>query len=204
MAWRFPVWIFSAVLSKSICISALRSSSNSLVILFIHSAFPLCSFGCHIFFKIVRFLLNPVVGMFSRHLQPVIGRIFFRCFGMSCFVCIVLAFVDISLIFFLSPVLSGSFPQIVLLFWLVLHFPFCSNIFQRLFVWWFWPVFVDFLSAFPVEFPILVLIFSSCFLRGSQCSHKLISPLHRLVLLIRLYHSLICEVILDLFYLFLS
>ena len=50
---------------------------------------------------------------------------------------------------------------------------------------------VEFLSAFAVEFPILVLIFSSCFVRASQFFHKLISPLHRLVHLIRLYYSLI-------------
>ena len=48
-----------------------------------------------------------------------------------------------------------------------------------------------FLSACPVEFPIQVLIISSCYLRGSQFSHKLISPLHRFVHLIRLYYSLI-------------
>ena len=48
-----------------------------------------------------------------------------------------------------------------------------------------------FLSAFPVEFPILVLIFRSYFLRGSQFSHKLILLLHRLVHLIWLYYSLI-------------
>ena len=97
--------------------------------------------------------------MFSRHLLPIVGRIFFRCCGIFCFVCIVLLFVDISLIFLLSPVLSGLFPQIVPLFLLVLPFPFCFNIFQRLFVLLFWPFFVDLLSAFPVEFPILVLIF---------------------------------------------
>ena len=175
--------------------------SNSLVILFIHSAFPLCSFGCHIFSKIVRFLLHLVVGMSSHHLLLVIGRLFFRSFEIFSFVGIILSFFHISLVFLLSPVLFGLFPQVVLLFF---PFPFCSNIFQRLFVLSFWPVFVDFLSAFPVEFPILVLIFSSCFLRVSQCSHKLISPLHRLVHLIRLYYLLICKVVLDLSYSFLS
>ena len=135
------------------------------------------------FFKIARFLLHPVVGMFSCHLLPVVGRIFFRCFGMSSFVCFVLPFVNISLIFLLSPVLSGLFPQVVLLFFLVRSFPF--------------------LSAFPAEFPILVLIFSLSFFMGSQCSHKLISPLHRLVHSIRLYYSLIYKVVLDLFHSFL-
>ena len=118
---------FSVVLSKSMCISAFGlslSPSNSLVILFIHSAFPLCLFGCHIFYKIVRFLLHPVVGMFLCHLLQVVSRIFFRCFGMFYFVCIVLPFVDMFSIFLLSPVLLGLFLQVVLLFFLVLPFHF--------------------------------------------------------------------------------
>ena len=50
-AFQFDI-LFSVVLSKSMCISVLGpslSSSSSLVILFIHSAFSLCFFGCHIF-----------------------------------------------------------------------------------------------------------------------------------------------------------
>ena len=91
-----------------------------------------------------------------------------------------LPFVDISLISLLSPELSGLFPQVVLLFFLVFYFAFCSHIFQDLSVLPFWPVFVViFLSGFPVEFPILVLTVSSCFLKGPQFSHTLISPLHR-------------------------
>ena len=82
--------------------------------------------------KIVRFLWRLVVGMFLCHALPVVDRIFFRCFGMSCFVCIVLLFVDISLISLLWPELSGLFPQVVLLFFLVLSFAFCSHIFQDL------------------------------------------------------------------------
>ena len=141
------------------CISAFRpfsSPSNSLVILFIHSAFSSCFLLPYFSSKLFGFFFwPPVVGMFSCHL-PVVNRIFFRCFGVSCFVCIVLPFVAISLIFLLSPVLSGLFPQVLLLFLLVLPFPFCSYIFQRFsFVLSFWPVFVDFLSAFPI----LVLIF---------------------------------------------
>ena len=118
------------------CISVFgpfSSPSNSLVILFILLDFPLCSCGCHIFSKsfgvfCIRLLL------FFRVISTQNGRIFFRCFGMSCFICIVLPFVGISLIFLLLPVVSGLFPQVVLLFFLVLPFPFCSNISQRLFV----------------------------------------------------------------------
>ena len=84
--------------------------------------------------KNVRFLWRPVVGMFLYHTLPVVDRIFFRCFGMSCSVGIVLPFVDISLISLLSPALSGIFLQVVLLFFLVLSFPFCSHISEDLFV----------------------------------------------------------------------
>ena len=107
------------VLSKSMCISVLglsSSPSSSLVILFIHSGFSLCFLVAIFSSKIVRFLWHPVVGMFSCHSFPVVGRIFFRCFGKSYFVCIVLPFVDISLIFLLWPALSGLFTQVVLLF----------------------------------------------------------------------------------------
>ena len=137
MNWPFPVWyFFSIALSKSVCISAFGPSSSlssSLVILFIHSAILLCLFGCHILVQIVRFLLHPVVGMFPCHLLPLVGKIFFRYLGSSSFICIVSSFVDISLILLLSPELSGLFPQVVLLFFPVLPFPFSSNIFLRLF-----------------------------------------------------------------------
>ena len=97
--------------------------------------------------------------MCSCHLPQLVGRIFFRCFGMFCFICIALPFVDIFLIFLLLPGLFGLFPQVVL-FFLVLLFSFCPNVFQHFsFVLLFSSVFVVFLSAFPVEFPIQVLIF---------------------------------------------
>ena len=202
--FRFDIF-FSVFLSSSVCISALGPSSNpscSFVISFIHSTFSLCFFGCHIFVQNCSVFLRLVAGKFLCHALPTIDRIFFRCFGKSCFVSI-LPFVNISLITLLSPELSGLFSQVVLLFFLVLSFAFCSHIFQDLSVLPFWPVFVDFLCGFPVEFPILVLTVSSCFLRGLQFSHTLISPLHRLVHLTLLYYSFICKVIFDLFCLFL-
>ena len=88
--------------------------------------------------KNVRFLWCPVVSMFLCHDLPVVNRIFFRSFGMSCFVCIVLPFVDMSLISLLSPELFGLFPQDVLNFFLVLSFPFSSHLFQDLFLKPFW------------------------------------------------------------------
>ena len=174
MVWRFPVWYL--FLSGSMCISPFGPSlspSSSLVILSIHSAFSLCFLVTIFLSRNVQFLWRPVVGMFLCHALPIVDRIFFRCFGMSCCVCIVLPFVDIS--------------SCIVIF-LVLFSPFSSHIFQDLFVLPFWPVFVDFLSAFPVEFP-------SCFfvlLRGSEFSHTTILPLHRLVRLTLLYYSLIC------------
>ena len=81
------------------CIFAFRSSSSpssSLVILFIHSAFSLWFFGCHILLKIVWLLLHPVVGIFLCYLLPVVDRIFFCCFEISYFIYIVLPYVDIS------------------------------------------------------------------------------------------------------------
>ena len=79
--------------------------------------------------RIVRFLWRLVVGMFLCHALPIVDRIFFRCFGMSCFVCIVLPFVDIILVSLFSPEPSGLFPQVVLLFFLALSLPTYSWIF---------------------------------------------------------------------------
>ena len=152
--------------------------------------------------QIVRFLLHPVVGMFSCPSLPIVDRIFFRCFGMSCFICIVLPFVDISLIFLLSPALFGLFPQVVLLFFQCCLFLFPVNSVPLIFI--ILACFRSFLFSFPVEFPIPVLSVSSCFLRGSQFSHKLILHLHRLVLLTRLYYSSACKIVCDLFDSFLS
>ena len=74
----------------------------------------------------------------------------------------------------------------------MLPFPFYSYIFLCLSLFFsFLAIFVNFLSAFSNEITILVLIFLSCFLRGSEFSRKLISLLHELVHLLRLYYSLI-------------
>ena len=107
----FSSLIFFVVLRKSMCISAFGPSS-SLSNFFHHIVYPFGFFKCvlvAIFYsKIVRFLLHLVIGIFSCHLFPLVDRIFFRCFGMSCFFCIVLPFVDIYLIFLISPVLFSS------------------------------------------------------------------------------------------------
>ena len=141
---RIPSWpgifqfdiLFSVVLSKSMCVSALGPSlnpSSSLVIFFIHSAFSLWFFWLAYFSpKSFRFFGIWLLVFFRVTPLAIVDRIFFRCFGKSCFVCSVLPFVDISLISLLLPARSGLFPQVVLLFFLLLPFPFCSRIFQRL------------------------------------------------------------------------
>ena len=101
------------------CISAFRPSlspSN----FFCHIVYP---FGFFVmFFGCLILVQNHLVSFASGcwHIfvwsPRLMGRIFLCCFGMSCFVCIVLLFVDISLIFLLSPVLSGLFPQVSLFF----------------------------------------------------------------------------------------
>ena len=117
---------------------------------------------------IVWFLLHPVVRMFWCNLPQLVDRISFRCFGVSRFVCFILPSLDIFLIFLLSPVLSGLFPQVVLLFFLVLLFLFSYYMFHRFsFILLLLPVFVDFLLAFLVKFPIQVLIFFFVLFKGT-------------------------------------
>ena len=175
------------------CISPFGPSlrPSSLVILFIHSAFSLCFLVAIFSYKNVRCLWRPVVGIFLCHAFPVFGRIFFRSFWMSCFVCIVLPFVDISLIAIISPELSGSFPKVVLLFFSCCLFHSVPS-FPGSFYFTILACFRRFfLSAFTAEFPILVLTVSSSLLWGYKFSHRLISPPHRLVRLILLYYSFI-------------
>ena len=171
---------FSVLLSSPMCNSAFGASSSTssfLVILFINSTCSLCFFGCH------NLLQNRLVSFASGcghvfcHALPVVDRIVFFFFAKSSFFCFALPFVDISLISLLSPVLSGLF-HVVLLFFLLLSFPFCSHILKDLsFLSSYWSIFVDFLSAFPLEFRILVLTASSCFLRRSHFSHTKFAPI---------------------------
>ena len=167
--------LFSVILSKSRCISALgpsSSRSSSLVILFIHTAFRYVFLLLPYFLsQIVRFLWHLVVGPFSRHPLPIVDRIFFRCFGISTFVCNDLPFVDISLIFLFWSVISGLFPQVVLLFftWVA-----CSFLFLHISV----PLFFIILACFrrffylrfQSNFPSWFWVFLRAFLRGSQFS----------------------------------
>ena len=192
-------WVFSVLGPSS-------SPSSSLLLLFIQSAFSLvffCFFLVAIFLsKIVWFLLHPVVGMFSCHSLPIFDRIFFRCFGKSCFVCIVLPFVNTSLIFLLWPELV-YFLKLYCYFFRCWLFLFSTAYFSA-------TLFFIILACFRIFFICVSSRIShpgfdcSCFLRGSQFSHKLILHQHRLVHLTRLYYLLVCKVVCDLFYPFLS
>ena len=64
-------------------------------------------------------------------------------------------------IFLLSAILFVLFPQVVLLFFLVLPFPFCPYMFKHFPLFYYISLFSQILlPAFPVEFPIQVSIFS--------------------------------------------
>ena len=63
-------------------------------------------------------------------------------FGMFCFICIVLSYLDIFVVFLLSPVHSAFFPRIVLSLLFFLSVLTCSCIFP-------WLVVVDFLFENP-------------------------------------------------------
>ena len=88
----------SVILSKTVCISAFGSSLNP------SNSLPYCRSIRFLFYvdlvaifysKIVQLLSHQVICMFSCHLPQFVGRVFFPCFGMLSFVCIVLPFVDI-------------------------------------------------------------------------------------------------------------
>ena len=143
-----------------VCISILGPSSSissSLVILFIHLAFSLCFLVAIFSFKIVWFLLHPVVDV-CFHVTPSQLLIEFSFGYLECPVLsIVLPFVDISFIFLLSPVLPCLFPQNLLLFFSCVACSFFPCLFQRLSFFIILVVFLVFLFAFLVEFPISVL-----------------------------------------------
>ena len=133
------------------------------------------------------------------------GRIFFCCFAMSSFVCIVLSYLDIFLVFLLSPVPSGLFSQVVLGF----------------FICW---VNIFFSSQYIPAFLFCLIIFAYCrrsliyvssqishpgfeflfmFLGEHRFYHKLISLRKKQVRLIPWCFSLRCGLIIRLFFQFL-
>ena len=113
IARHFPVWLF-----LNVTLSELRCNSFSMS--FIHLVFLLCSF-CS------RFLLqncfvsfaSTVVGMYSCILHLLAGRIFFHCFRMTCFICIVWSCLSIFLVFLLLPLPFDLSSWVVLFFYLL-------------------------------------------------------------------------------------
>ena len=85
------------------------SPFNSLVMLLIYSTFLQCFLGCHILVQNCSVSLASLVGMFSYHLPQLVGRIFFRYFEMSYFVCRVLPFLIFLLCKFFTPTLVDGF-----------------------------------------------------------------------------------------------
>ena len=81
--------------------------------------------------KIILLPSHSVVGMSSNLLPLLAARIFFRCFGVSCFVCIVRSYLGIILVFILSPEPSDSSLRVVLFVLIMFLSSFCPNIFSH-------------------------------------------------------------------------
>ena len=176
MAWRFSIWyIFQ-------CCSEWRSFFECFQ-LFFHVAYPFgfsfifssfLYFAPNIFpFIVIRSLVS--LRAFSRYL--LVG-FFSRCFG---FVYSVLSCLSIffDLLSFAST-FWFIFSSCIVYFRCVV-FTFRPNMFKQSTSVLSFSLVVDFLSAFPVEFPLQVLSFCSCSLEEHWFYHRLISLLHRLV-----------------------
>ena len=149
MVWNFLFWyFFSVALSELSCILAfgLSISCNFFSILFIHSALRLRSIRSHIL------LQNCFASLaFGCCYVFEYSPCFFRCFRMSCFVCIVWFYFGIVLVFLLSPLSSDLFPQIVSFVLIVLLCPFRPNLFSHFSFLFEFLLFVsDFLFVIPV------------------------------------------------------
>ena len=112
-AWCFPVGTYSC---ESRCLftfgllqvlviffhSVYPFGISGILFLFLHLSPKLFSFVCMRFFNLSLCLLHRL------------DKIFFRCFGRSCFVCIAWRCSDIFWVFLLSPVYFGLLVSIVL------------------------------------------------------------------------------------------
>ena len=118
-------------------------------------------------------------------IHPLFANRIFLCFGMSSFVCIVLSNLNIFLVFLLSLLPSGLFPQVVLFVLLsellFLFVPTRSSILLQSNFFFFFLLVLDFLSAFPVEFPIQVVGFCLWSFGEHRFYHRLIWLLHRFI-----------------------
>ena len=112
--------------------------------------------------NIILFPCHPVIGIFFVHFPLLVGRIFFVVLKYPILSILFYPVSTSFLVFSLSQVTSGSFPRVVLFVLLVLLFSFSSqHISVFSFVLSFLLVVVDFLSTFPIVFPIQVLNFCS-------------------------------------------
>ena len=160
MAWSFPIQYFLVLFLMNWCVFSSWVFLRVLLTLFPCYLFILLF--CYVLLvaifcsKIVLFPCHSVVNI-SSSILPYLLVEFFHCFGKFYFVCIVLSCLDIFLVCLLSPKTSGLFPRVVC--YTCAAF-FCPNIFQRFSsVSSFLLVVVNFLYAFPVEFPDQVLRF---------------------------------------------
>ena len=138
------VLFLNVALFKLRCIFALgpsSSPSNSFSILLIYSAFQLCSLSSRLFLQNFFVSLSSGCWYVFVYSPLLAGRIFFRCFGMSCFISIILSCLDTF--WFISLSFCG-------LFYLWCFFAFHPNILQCSFsVLSF--LLVDFLSMFSIS-----------------------------------------------------
>ena len=175
------------VLSKSMCISILGPSSSTciwLLILFIHSAFSLCFFGCHIFVQNISVSFASGCWYVFVSLPPNCWYNFFSLF-------LSISFYPLSISlwssFFRQHFLVYSLELYCYIFLLLV--PFFPGLFQRLLFLSFWLVFqgffyLHFQSNFPSRFRLLLRAFWG----DPNFLQKLILHLYRLVHLTRLYY----------------
>ena len=126
--------ILSVVMSKSVCISAFRPTSNpsiSLVILFIHSAFLLRFFWLPYFCpKSFGFFCIRLLVYFYCYLLPIVNRIFFRCFGIIIIIIIIIIITDRSVFICVIP---PRYPfcliqRLSLFYYIIPHITFCCSL----------------------------------------------------------------------------
>ena len=164
------LWVNRDVFSPSVF---LRDLFTLFPRVFIHSAFLLFSLCSHILFRNCLFPFYPVVGMCSCILPLFVGRIFFRCFGIKlfCLYCCITS-LYLSLLSFASTFCFISLSYIVC--FTCDAFSFIPTMFRRFSAVFSFSLVVDFLSAFPVEFPIQVLSFRVCLFGEHRFFHELI------------------------------
>ena len=175
IAWSFPIRHFLSVSpSATICIFAFQSFQLfCYVLLFDIFCSKIVLFPCHLVVGISSCnLLLLLVELFSLFWNDKFCLYYFRLFQyLFC-----LPSLTITLWFYI--VVLYCLLNLCCFFFVVPTVQFCS------FVLSFLLIVVYFLSAFPVEFPILILSFYSCFLGGNSFYYRQLSLPHKLICLI--------------------